>query len=166
MTKETTPAGNAAAVPQENEVTMGMVSSVERAGINWNWLCERFGLSYAVKFANGLGAIPPASLQVEAAQAPSELSDAPDEFERWLRCVCFQKPTPEAYDLAKDAWKEASRTPADTQDADRYRLLRSCRGQEHDLPFTVVHDSDGLLWGGDLDAAIDAARQEGKGGAS
>ncbi len=28
-----------------------------------------------------------------------------DGFELWLRTVCFQKPTPEAYDLAKDAWE-------------------------------------------------------------
>ena len=29
----------------------------------------------------------------------------PDEsFEKWLRTVCFQKPTPEAYDLAKCAY--------------------------------------------------------------
>lgn len=33
-----------------------------------------------------------------------------EEFEIWLRTVCFQKPTPEAYDLAKDAWKEALNT--------------------------------------------------------
>lgn len=26
------------------------------------------------------------------------------EFEEWLRTVCFQKPTPEAYDLAKCAY--------------------------------------------------------------
>lgn len=31
-------------------------------------------------------------------------------FEEWLRTVCFQKPTPEAYDLARDAWKEARKT--------------------------------------------------------
>jgi hypothetical protein len=30
-----------------------------------------------------------------------------DEFEKWLRTVCFQKPTPEAYDLARDAWRHA-----------------------------------------------------------
>jgi hypothetical protein len=30
-----------------------------------------------------------------------------EKFEIWLRTVCFQKPTPEAYDLAKDAWVEA-----------------------------------------------------------
>lgn len=28
-------------------------------------------------------------------------------FEKWLRTVCFQKPTPEAYDLAKSAWQTA-----------------------------------------------------------
>lgn len=27
-------------------------------------------------------------------------------FEVWLRTVCFQKPTPEAYDLAVSAWQE------------------------------------------------------------
>jgi hypothetical protein len=30
-----------------------------------------------------------------------------NNFEIWLRKVCFQKPTKEAYDLAKDAWNEA-----------------------------------------------------------
>ena len=29
------------------------------------------------------------------------------DFERWLRKECFQQPTPEAYDLAKCAWREA-----------------------------------------------------------
>ena len=28
-------------------------------------------------------------------------------FEAWLRTTCFQKPTPEAYDLAKSAWNAA-----------------------------------------------------------
>jgi hypothetical protein len=28
-----------------------------------------------------------------------------EQFETWLRTVCFQKPTPEAYDLAKSAWQ-------------------------------------------------------------
>lgn len=27
-----------------------------------------------------------------------------DDFDKWLRSVCFQKPTSEAYDLAKCAW--------------------------------------------------------------
>ena len=29
------------------------------------------------------------------------------KFETWLRTVCFQNPTPEAYDLAKCAWQAA-----------------------------------------------------------
>lgn len=44
-------------------------------------------------------------------------------------------------------------------DAERYQWLRRCRGMEHDPLFTVQHEIDGTLWGGDLDAAIDAARQ-------
>lgn len=32
------------------------------------------------------------------------------EFEKWLREVCFQKPTPEAYDLAWSAWKAAQQS--------------------------------------------------------
>lgn len=30
-----------------------------------------------------------------------------DAFEEWLRKNCFQKPTNEAYDLAKSAWNAA-----------------------------------------------------------
>ena len=33
------------------------------------------------------------------------------EFEAWLRSACFQKPTPEAYDLAKSAWSAAPPCP-------------------------------------------------------
>ena len=53
--------------------------------------------------------------------------------------------------------------PADSvqEDAARYRLLRRCKGQEHEPPFTVQHEIDGTLWGGDLDAAIDAAMNKG-----
>lgn len=29
------------------------------------------------------------------------------DFELWLRAECFQKPTPEAYELAKSAWNKA-----------------------------------------------------------
>ena len=28
-------------------------------------------------------------------------------FDRWLRSVCFQRPTREAYDLAESAWNQA-----------------------------------------------------------
>lgn len=33
------------------------------------------------------------------------LEAADEPFEIWLKTVCFEKPTPEAYDLAKEAWK-------------------------------------------------------------
>lgn len=42
-------------------------------------------------------------------------------------------------------------------DAARYRWLRKWKGQEHEPPFTVQHEFDGTIWGGDLDSAIDAA---------
>ena len=44
-------------------------------------------------------------------------------------------------------------------DAERYEWLRRCRGMEHDPLFTVQHELDGTLWGGDLDTAIDTARK-------
>ena len=47
------------------------------------------------------------------------------------------------------------------RDAARYQWLRRWKGQEHEPPFTVQHEMDGTLWGGDLDAAIDAARKQG-----
>ena len=55
-------------------------------------------------------------------------------------------------------------TQADSvqEDAARYRWLRRWKGQEHEPPFTVQHEIDGTLWGGDLDAAIDAARKQGE----
>ena len=56
-------------------------------------------------------------------------------------------PTPQAADNVQE-------------EAARYRLLRRCKGQEHEPPFTVQHEIDGTLWGGDLDAAIDAARKQ------
>jgi hypothetical protein len=44
-----------------------------------------------------------------------------EEFEKWLRRQCFQKPTPEAYDLAKGAWGEASKgEEATTTDTEVY----------------------------------------------
>lgn len=33
----------------------------------------------------------------------------PDNYQTWLRTVCFQQPTKEAEDLAKCAWQEAQR---------------------------------------------------------
>lgn len=37
------------------------------------------------------------------------------EFEAWLRTVCFQSPTPEAYDLAQNAWQAARAGSIDSQ---------------------------------------------------
>lgn len=51
--------------------------------------------------------------------------------------------------------------PSVLEDAARYRWLRRWKGQEHEPPFTVQHEVDGTLWGGDLDAAIDAAMKKG-----
>ena len=31
------------------------------------------------------------------------------KFEKWLKSVCFQSPTSEAYELAKAAWVEANK---------------------------------------------------------
>jgi len=31
------------------------------------------------------------------------------DFDQWLKTVCFQKPTPEAYDLAKSAFEYAKK---------------------------------------------------------
>lgn len=59
---------------------------------------------------------------------------------------------------------DACAAPVDAavqQDAARYRWLRRWKGQEHEPPFTVQHEIDGTLWGGDLDAAIDAAMNKG-----
>ena len=52
------------------------------------------------------------------------------------------------------------------EDAARYRCLRRWKGQEHEPPFTVQHEIDGTLWGGDLDAAIDSVRKQGANHAS
>lgn len=50
-----------------------------------------------------VGGLHPSNALVVDAEAMS------DAFEKWLRTVCFQKPTSEAYDLARDAWQEAVR---------------------------------------------------------
>jgi len=76
-----------------------------------------------------------------------------DEFEQIARAV-EQEHSIKA--IAAKAKPEARQHP-DTQDAERYRWLRRWKGQEHEPPFTVHHELDGTLWGGDLDAAIDDA---------
>ena len=59
------------------------------------------------------------------------------------------------------AAQAAPAAQGDAEDAARYRWLRRWKGQEHEPPFTVQHEVDGTLWGGDLDAAVDAARKQG-----
>ena len=59
------------------------------------------------------------------------------------------------------ACRELAQADSVQEEAARYRLLRRCKGQEHEPPFTVQHEIDGTLWGGDLDAAIDSARKQG-----
>lgn len=65
-------------------------------------------------------------------------------------------------EVADELEKTAQPAPAPlsddvVRDAARYQWLRRWKGQEHEPPFTVQHEIDGTLWGGDLDAAIDAA---------
>lgn len=63
--------------------------------------------------------------------------------------------------LAEQQAPATARADSVQEDAARYRWLRRWKGQEHEPPFTVQHEIDGTLWGGDLDAAIDAARKQG-----
>lgn len=50
---------------------------------------------------------PPAAAPTHDALANEQVQWM-QEFESWLRFVCFQKPTPEAYDLARCAWNAAA----------------------------------------------------------
>ena len=59
------------------------------------------------------------------------------------------------------ACRELAQADSVQEDAARYRWLRRWKGQEHEPPFTVQHEIDGTLWGGDLDAAIDSVRKQG-----
>jgi hypothetical protein len=52
-----------------------------------------------------------------ASQAQSACNGLLGDFDKWLKTVCFQKPTPEAYDLARDAWKEARKTARPLDDS-------------------------------------------------
>lgn len=45
-------------------------------------------------------------------------------FDEWLRTVCFQKPTPEAYDLAKSAWNAAIKAASEAVDDHDYGMAR------------------------------------------
>jgi hypothetical protein len=49
------------------------------------------------------------------------------DFEPWLRSVCFQQPTPEAYDLAKCAWVEASKVRQPSADVAGSNVCPDCK---------------------------------------
>lgn len=87
-----------------------------------------------------------------ASVAPIAYVDGDDAVRRIL-----WEPTQAAFDIPVGTKLYTKPTPADAEDAARYRWLRRWKGQEHEPPFTVQHEIDGTLWGGDLDAAIDAA---------
>lgn len=87
-----------------------------------------------------------------ASVAPIAYVDGDDAMRRIL-----WEPTQAAFDIPVGTKLYTQPTPADAEDAARYRWLRRWKGQEHEPPFTVQHEIDGTLWGGDLDAAIDAA---------
>ena len=52
-----------------------------------------------------------------------------EAFEKWLRTVRFQKPTPEAYGLAWRAWKAAQKSVR----ADETNVCPDCVPRENDL---------------------------------
>jgi hypothetical protein len=49
-------------------------------------------------------------------------NDIVKEFDVWLKSVCFQKPTTEAYDLAKSAWLKQAATIEELQREDKQIL--------------------------------------------
>ena len=51
---------------------------------------------------------------VRAPSQPAAQAEPVADFEAWLRTVCFQQPTTEAYDLARAAWRAAA-PKSDTQ---------------------------------------------------
>ncbi|NSX18130.1 hypothetical protein HTY52_28920 [Cupriavidus taiwanensis] len=94
---------------------------------------------------------------------PVKIVNSPDDGSKWF--IPFDEDACEFEWAERDEeWEILAVPPA--RDAERYRWLRRCKGQEHDPLFTVHHELDGTLWGGDLDAAIDTAmsREQSQGG--
>lgn len=89
-------------------------------------------------------------------QKPIAYVDGDDAVRRIL-----WEPNQAAFDIPVGTKLYAYPALSDAADAERYQWLRRWKGQEHEPPFTVRHEVDGTLWGGDLDAAIDAARKQG-----
>jgi len=95
-----------------------------------------------------------------AVPAPLALTQAVDAAMVEMKNIHPPLRRSECQRLIQAALNAAPAAPApnpDTKDAERYRWLRRWKGQEHEPPFTVHHELDGTLWGGDLDAAIDDA---------
>lgn len=72
------------------------------------------------------------ALQSAAAQPKGDAREA--EFEVWLRTVCFQRPTPKAYDLAKCAWQAATAQASEPQPIDMVLFCPACGKQHIDAP--------------------------------
>jgi len=74
-------------------------------------------------------------------------------FETWLRTVCFQKPTPEAYDLAKCAYKFALSQRAPISDVEIIEAL-----QVHGLQTHAEYEDRGIIMNRGTRQVIDAVR--------
>lgn len=116
-----------------------------------NSACSKYGAEVTVH--EGWKTPPKAQPATACRQRPIAYVDGDDAVRRIL-----WEPNQAAFDIAVGTKLYAYQSPADAVDAERYRWLRRWKGQEHEPPFTVQHEIDGTLWGGDLDAAIDAER--------
>jgi hypothetical protein len=77
---------------------------------HWQGL-ERFGDTYknATVRNRWVGWKARAARPLSTATHPRAADEPNDaEFEDWLRMVCLQKPSPEAFDLARDAYRHAA----------------------------------------------------------
>lgn len=98
-----------------------------------------------------------------SAQGDKLLTVAERNIRSFLRSATFKSESDReaALNCVDVLWEAARAADSVQEDAERYRWLRRWKGQEHEPPFTVQHEIDGALWGGDLDAAIDADRKQG-----
>ena len=97
--------------------------------------------------------------------APTGVGEVAERYRNAIASACEGWTMPDGLrkHLETALWSQPTTAQADSvlEDAARYRWLRRWKGQEHEPPFTVQHEIDGTLWGGDLDAAIDAAMNKG-----
>lgn len=73
---------------------------------------------------------------------PAAQTAVPEGFDAWLKTVCFQKSTPEAYDLAQCAWNYLSAAPqpvaAQVDTEVLHALLEQMRGA-HGAAMSVAY---------------------------